>query len=134
MGKVTIGGIQFSPAFAASGVMGNFGEGYFHHKVFEAVGLLNKSGTTFVSKTATLNQRNGNMPYENGNNFGPKELIPSCIKINLLTGNTLNAVGLSNPGLEVFLKTEKWQQLKDPFWISIISIASTYEERKTEME
>ncbi len=111
MSKITIGGIEFNLAFAASGAMGNFGENYFHHKVFGAVGLLNKSGTTFVSKTATLNQNDGNMPYENGNNFGPKELMPSCIKVDFKTGNTLNAVGLSNPGLKAFLLTEKWQQL-----------------------
>lgn len=134
MKKVEIGGIEFPPCLAASGAMGNFSENYFHHSVFSKLGLLNKSGTTFVSKTATLNQRDGNMPYENGNNFGPKELMPSCIKVDLLTGNTLNAVGLSNPGLEAFLKTNKWQQLKDSFWISIMSIAGSAEERKAEME
>lgn len=135
MSKVKIGGVNFNPAFAASGAMGNFGENYFHHKILSALDLLDKSGTTFVSKTATFYSRDGNMPYYDDPEkfYGTKELIPKCIQVDLKTGNTLNAVALSNPGLEEFLKTGLWQQKENPFWISIMSVAETVETRKYEM-
>jgi dihydroorotate dehydrogenase len=127
--------IQFPVAIAASGAMGNFGEGYWYSNLEKYLGILNIKGLGFVSKTATLNPRKGNTPFVYDEDyFSPAEIKPKSIKVDLINKNVLNAVGLGNPGLEAFLKTGHWQNEENPFWISIMSIAATAEERKQEME
>ena len=127
--------INFSDAIAASGAMGNFSEGYWYSRLEEKVGLLDKKGLGFVSKTATLNARRGNTPFVYDENyFSPVEIKPKSIIVDAVNKNVLNAVGLGNPGLKAFLKTGHWQNMTEPFWISIMSIAVTPEERMKEME
>lgn len=133
--KVTIGGIDFPIIIAASGAMGNFGEGYWYSKLEKEWSILNTDGLGFVSKTATEKINKGFTPFiYDGKFFPPAELKPSSIKVNLLSENILNAVGLSNPGLKAFLETGNWQKRKDNFWISIMSIAKTKEARLKEMQ
>lgn len=127
--------IKFPDAIAASGAMGNFGEGYWYSRLEKHLGILNIKGLGFVSKTATLNARKGNTPFiYDEKYFPPKEVKPKSIKVDLINKNILNAVGLGNPGLSAFLKTGHWQNEEKPFWISIMSVAGNPEERKQEME
>lgn len=133
-------GIDFGPVLCASGAMGFFGEGYRHHKLLRRLGL-DFGGCTFVAKTTTLNGRAGNMPMrEDG--ITPVELMPRCILPNFskaknipisirmfLQGIMLNAVSLSGPGFEFLLETGRWQNLIKNFFISVMSVAETAEER-----
>ncbi len=51
-------GVEFGKVFAASGMQGFFGEGYWYHRFLKPFGL-NFEGITFVAKTTTLNPRAG---------------------------------------------------------------------------
>lgn len=128
-------GIKFPYAIAASGATGNFGENYWYSRFEEKLGILNKKGLGFVSKTATLNARRGNTSFiYDEKYYPPAEIKPKSIKIDLIRKNVVNAVGLGNPGLKAFLNTNNWQNITTPFWISIMSIAENKKERKKEME
>ncbi|MEA3304408.1 MAG: hypothetical protein U9Q15_01420 [Patescibacteria group bacterium] len=129
-----LGNMSLGPILGASGVEGNFGEGYWYHKLLHGFSLLDLSGLVFVSKTATLNPRKGNTPFVYDENyFSPSEIKPKSIVIKPFQKNVLNAVGLGNPGLEALLKTGHYQSRKDPFLISIMSIAGSEDSRKAEM-
>jgi dihydroorotate dehydrogenase (NAD+) catalytic subunit len=123
--------IEFGHVLGASGVQGFFGEGYWFHKPWKHLGL-DFSKMTFVAKTATPFPQKGNM--ELTSDFKPKKLMPSCVKVKMVDGLMLNAVGLSNPGLETFLKTGKWQQRVEPFFISITSLADSAQKRIDEIK
>ncbi len=121
--------IEFRNVLGASGVQGFFGEGYWFHRLpFRKPNFTNM---TFVSKTATLLPRNGNMKLTN--NFTPKKFFPSCVKVKFWRGLMLNAVGLSNPGICALLATGNWQKRTKPFWISIMSLADTPKRRLEEL-
>lgn len=122
--------IEFGNILGASGVQGFFGEGYWFHRPFKPFGL-DFTDMTFVAKTTTLHGRAGNMPLRL--NFSPRELVPNSIKANLLRGTMLNAVGLSGPGIQILLNMLRWQRRTEPFWISIMSVANTREERLSEI-
>jgi dihydroorotate dehydrogenase len=122
-------GIEFGNILGASGVQGFFGEGYWFHQLSEMLGM-DFTGMTFVSKTATLWAREGNMPLTE--KYTPREYFPDCVKVKIWRGLMLNSVGLSNPGLKALLKTGQWQQRKEPFWISIMSAAETRWQRMQE--
>ncbi len=123
-------GIDFGPVWGASGVQGFFGEGYWWHPFFKLFGL-NFTGVTFVAKTATLTQRQGNMHLDE--RYRPKEWLPNCIASKPFRGAMLNAVGLSNPGLQALLDTGLWQKRDKPFFISVMSLAETPEKRFKEL-
>lgn len=122
-------GIDFGNVWAASGVQGFFGEGYwFHHLPWGP----NFNGVTFVSKTATTFEREGNMPLND--RYEPKDWFPSCVKVNFRKGMVVNAVGLSNPGLSRLLSRNLWQQRKNPFLISIMAVGTTRIQRLAEIQ
>ncbi len=121
-------GIDFGNVLGASGVQGFFGEGYWFHKLWHWFGL-DFTGMTFVTKTATLKPRKGNMSLTK--NYTPKNPFPRCVKVKLRRGVMLNSVGLSNPGLSALLN--KWQRRTEPFFISIMSLAETPTQRLSEM-
>jgi len=123
-------GIEFGNVLGASGVQGFFGEGYWFHRLFKPWCDLNR--ITFVSKTATLEPRAGNMRLTK--NYTPKYLFPRSVRAKLLRAAMVNAVGLSNPSLETLLKIGLWQQRTQPFWISIMSLATTPEDRLKELQ
>ena len=123
-------GIEFGKVFGASGVQGFFGEGYWFHKYLKLFGL-DFGNMTFVAKTTTLNQRNGNMPLRG--NFTPQERVPKCIYVNPWRGIALNSVGLSGPGARALLTTTHWQMMQKPFFISFMSVAKTAKERIYEL-
>lgn len=124
-------GIEFGNVLGASGVNGFFGEGYWFHHPWKPFGL-DFSDVTFVSKTATLHARKGNMAL--ARDYSPRYPFPFCVKAKPFDGNMLNSVGLSNPGIVDLLNTFKWQSLEKPFWISVMTLADTPEARLDEMK
>ena len=117
--------ISFGPILDASGVQGFFGEGYWHHKLFEPIGL-NFEGCTFVAKTTTLEACKGNMPAGT--------IFPKCVKVYPWKKAILNAVGLPGPGAKALFETGKWQERTEPFFISFMAVAPTIEERLAETQ
>ncbi|PIQ68611.1 MAG: hypothetical protein COV91_03225 [Candidatus Taylorbacteria bacterium CG11_big_fil_rev_8_21_14_0_20_46_11] len=129
-------GIEFSNVLQASGATNFYGHGrgrghgWWYHKILAPFGLRwNHSGV--VTKTTTLLPRAGNMPLKN-DGVTPKEWIPRCIVVNRAKQAVLNAVGLSGPGLDFLLSSGKWKEIRYPFFISIMSLAETREERHAE--
>jgi dihydroorotate dehydrogenase len=125
-------GIEFGNVLGASGVQGFFGEGYPFHRLPRPFGFHSGDDITFVSKTATLDLREGNMPLKN--DYTPRVLFPRCIKARPWRGTMLNAVGLSNPGLKALLGTGQWQRRTTPFFISITSVADEWRIRIKEYQ
>lgn len=113
-------GRLFGPVWGASGVQGFFGEGYRFHRYLGPM-KPDFDGMTFVAKTTTLKERAGNTPL--GENFEPIELFPKSVVVTprgFLHGYTLNAWGLSGPGVEKLLATRRWQNRTMPFMISFM--------------
>jgi dihydroorotate dehydrogenase len=124
-------GIDFGHVFNASGARGFYGEGYWYHKYWRPFGL-NYEGSTFVAKTTTLMPRLGNMPLDVDG--CPIDLVPDCIVVKPAAGVTLNAVGLSGPGILTLTNTWKksgreWKTPGTRFVVSIMSVANSPEER-----
>jgi dihydroorotate dehydrogenase len=132
-------GIEYGSVFCAPGARGfapvKEGDGagdYFIDRVWRYLGLTWK-GTTFCSKTVTLDPREGSMPMGE-DRLTPRELFPRCIWFNPLTGDVVNNVGLSNPGLPFMLKTGQWQALDEPFCISIGMVGDQQTYRLRELD
>lgn len=124
-------GIDFHSVFTSSGARGFFGEGYPYHAL-PPWRFINYCGSSFVSKTATLEPRTGNMPVrEDGRT--PRNFKPKCILVNPRIGSVLNAVGLSNPGILALLEADCWQHLVEPFFISFMPVSQTKQERLDEL-
>lgn len=128
-------GIEFGNILGASGVQGFIGDGteYPHHRIpFLRPDF---SGMTFVAKTVTLQSRTtkdgANMSLNE--DLQPTELFPKCIAINWMEKSVVNAVGLANTGIEEMLTRGCWQERKDPFLISFMSVASTPDGRRMEL-
>jgi len=126
---MNIKNVNFSNCFLASGSLNFFGEGYWYDNWFKVFvpGFKVIDRVTFVAKTTTLNYRAGNMPLKN--NFQPRELKPKCIKVYPFKGVILNAVGLSGPGAQALLDTNRWQKISKPFFISFMAVGDTPEQR-----
>jgi dihydroorotate dehydrogenase len=127
-------GIEFKNVFAASGSLNFFGEGWWYHFWNKLLfpGFKKISDATFVSKTTTWHPRAGNMPLKE--NLQPKSLLPDCIKLYPFKGIVLNAVGLSGPGAKKLFASNRWQNIKKPFFISFMSVEKTAEERELELK
>ena len=125
-------GIDFGYVMNASGARNFFGQGYWFHPWLRPFGL-NYTGSTFVAKTTTLSYRSGNMPLAQ-TNLQPQELFPGCIKINVIKGAVLNAVGLSGPGAENLLWCGEWRKRTDPFFLSFAAVKETVAERLDEWQ
>ncbi len=135
-----IRGVSFYYAFDQSGVRNFDGSGFPYHerlhlKKFRGFDF---KGSTFVAKTTTLERRRGKAYGEPGNmalekdGMTPAELLPGCIHVSVrswLRGAALNAVGLSGPGIAALLEKGIWHNQQRPFQISLMSLASTSEER-----
>lgn len=126
---------RFGPVWGASGVQGFFGEGYWFTRwlKFLTLGLSSSPGATFVAKTVTLNRNEGNMRLrEDG--ITPVEWFPECIIVKWWKGIALNAVGLSNFGIEFYLNQGRWQGRRKPYFLSFMPVGKTAEEREGEMK
>lgn len=120
-------GTDFGSIWQASGATNFYGQGWWYHMLLKLTGQSFK-GTTFVAKTTTLNPRAGNMPLKD-DGVTPKEFFPKSIYVNRHTKAAVNAVSLSGPGLKILLDSGAWQQKRDPFFISLMSLESTVGQR-----
>lgn len=125
-------GIEFGDVIQASGTTNFDGKGWWYHHLLRPFGLSFK-GSTFTSKTVTLMKKNGNMPLKSDGRT-PLSLVPRCIIINHKELSVLNAVGLSNPGLEFALNQNWWYVIDSPFFISIAPISSSPAGKTAEIE
>lgn len=129
-----IRGIRFNYAFDQSGARNFDGTGYPYHRYLKGGGLTFHD-CSFVAKTTTLPPRAGNMPlFPDG--MTPVEFKPKCIHVDLMSwihGAAINAVGLSGPGLAALLAKGVWDRYPEPFMISVMSVASSLDERLAEL-
>jgi len=122
--------IDFGPVLDASGARGFFGDGYPYHRTFRSIGL-DFTGSTFVSKTATLTRKTGFLLYH-PDGVTPLETHPDCVIVRFRKGIVLNAVGLGNPGINALLAAGRWQELDKPFFISVMPVLGEREWRLQE--
>jgi len=122
----------FGRVFITSGGKGIDGKGYWYDSFLNLIPGYNFKNATFIAKTVTIPARDGNLPLKP--DLQPKAFIPKCIKIYPFTGAMMNAVGISNPGLEAILNMDIWQQRKMPFLISVMPVGKTFKERLREIE
>ena len=131
---VELRGLQFPPIMNASGARGFFGEGYWYHAPWKALGLSFR-GCGFVAKTVTLEPRIGNMPMK-PDGITPKEWLLKCIITKPIKGIVLNSVGLSNPGAATFVAWLRWHTLSAtnmPWFLSFMSVQKTLDEKLQEL-
>lgn len=126
----TFGRVNFGSIFCAPGARGFYGEGYPTHAYLKYLGLTWR-GTAFAGKTITLLPRQGNMPLEK-DGVTPCSIVPPCIIPKPWSGHMLNAVGLSNFGVQFYMDLGKWQKLTQPFCLSWMAVSETKEERLEE--
>jgi dihydroorotate dehydrogenase (NAD+) catalytic subunit len=77
-----------------SGALGFDGRGWWWEYPLRWMGILNPHDFAIVVKTLTLNPRRGNLRW-----YAPWR----CVR--LIPGGTVNAVGLTNPGIDWWLRT-----------------------------
>lgn len=124
-----IGNVDFPHhVFTSSGTRGIAGEGYPYHRWFPW-SRVDFCQTTLVTKTITLTERKGNMPLTS-DGFTPADIVPRCIIPFPRTGDVLNAVNLSNKGIEWYLPT--LQKIERPFVLSFMAVSETPETRLAE--
>ena len=112
-------GIDFGRVWCASGAMNVAGSGYSYHKLFGP--LLSFKGVTLVAKTVTAYEKEGNMPLRD-DGVTPEEFRPKCIIVHPFKGHALNAVGLSNKGLNFYLEHNVWKDRMKPLFLSFMPV------------
>ena len=125
--------------YGQSGVQGFFGRirflEYWYQLFYFFVPGYNFKHCTFVAKTATLKPRVGNTDLRK--QYKIRSWYPSSIWVSLYSfwhGYMLNAIGLSNPGLEFMLKKGDWQKREEHFHISLQLEADTHDEITKEIK
>lgn len=125
--------MQLPPVILPSGTLGFFGEGYRWHKFIYPFVWLAKKFAMFVAKTVTVDKTVGNMSLKDDSS--PKQMRPDCIFIDLkrwICGGMLNAIGLSNFGLQYYLRQGEWQKFTKQWALSIMLVRKTHPERLLE--
>lgn len=128
--------VAFGPVWGASGVQGFFGEKYWYQELFARwIPGYSFRNVTFVTKTATANRNEGNMPLKE-DGITPKERRPVCIVLGIwqfIWGVMLNAVGLSNIGIGPLIGKGLWQKITEPLMISVMAISGSARNRVAEI-
>lgn len=128
-----INGKKIRPIIADSGTFGFYGEGYWWHWIaFPFICWLKWFGT-FVSKTVTAKEREGNMPLKDDGQ--PREWFPKCIFLDwkrFWRGGMLNAVGLSNFGIMRHLLWLRMWQPRRPWFFSVMPMGATSDDKLEE--
>ncbi len=122
--------ISFGPVWGAAGVQNFDGNGYPYHKYLKPFGL-DFGGVTLVSKTFTIDKKDGHMPLER-DGMTPIEFKPRAIYVDPLRGVALNAIDLSNFGLEFYLSKGIWEHQKKPFLLSFMAVGKSSARRMEE--
>ena len=112
--------------FGASEIGGDWRQ----HKPLNAIPGYDWEGATFVSKTTTLEPRQGNMPLRS--DLQSEKFLPDCIYVDWRQGIVLNDVSLSGPGANFLLTRNIWQEMKRPLLISFMAIGENAEGRLSE--
>ncbi|MCX6766103.1 MAG: hypothetical protein NT136_04060 [Candidatus Moranbacteria bacterium] len=126
-------GVEFGNIFGASGSMNFFKDGWPYDKYFKFIPGYTMDGITHISKTATLLETIGNMPI-NKETLQPLDKLPDCIYVDFLRSFVLNAVELTNTGLDDLISRNIWQQMTKNFVISVMVIGKSLEQRIEEMK
>ena len=141
---ITLGGVDYPSVYCATGARGFYGEGYPFHRYWRFLGM-DWTGTGFSGKTLTFLPRRGSKHTgpdgkpEKGNmelksdGVTPVEMFPKCIYVNLASGEIINAVGLSNFGMEFYLGSGMYHRLEEPFFISVALDAVGDSEQEAEI-
>lgn len=106
---------------AASGALGFDGKGWAWEQPLRWAGLLKPELFTIILKSLTLHPRRGNLRL-----WKPW----SCVR--LLRGGTVNAVGLTNPGIDAWLR-DTAPQIEKSGWNFVVSIHGEKLEEYLEM-
>lgn len=106
---------------AASGALAFDGKGWPWEAPLRLLGLLQPRLFTIVTKSITLNPRKGNLTWWNP--FGCVRLIPEGV---------VNAVGLTNSGIEWWIK-KVYPRIKKSPWHFVVSIAGETIQEYVEM-
>lgn len=129
---LTLRGVNYGSTFCAVGARGFAGEGYPFHKLWYWFGM-DWSGSALAGKTMTLDPRAGNMPLKD-DGMTPVELFPKCIWASLRNGGEMvNQVGLSNFGLDFYLRRKIFADLTEPFMTSVMLMEDTQMKRRQEL-
>ena len=123
-------GIAYGHVFCTSGARNIDGSGWWYDPLIPGKSW---EGSTFVSRTITLDPNKGYMPLKS-DGLRTREFFPRCIKPYWWIPAVLNAVSLSNPGLRAVLEKRFLQKLTEPFGLSFMAIAPTLEGRYDELE
>lgn len=91
---------DFGRVWDAAGLRNFYGQGWRHSWFLQMLGL-DLSGSTFVSKTTTVDPRPGNTPLRE--DLMTVDVVPRSVYWQFWGCHTLNAWGLSGPGAEVVL-------------------------------
>lgn len=133
------GDIDFGIVLAAVGNEGFEGEEYKHRiwlrKIFGRLMDYGGDGqpdpdlvVTWVQKIFTMNPRLSPETFcmeLDEQNLLPRDWFPDRIRMRVLKFLTLNAVGLSNMGLEAFLARGNWQKRRDPFFLAYMPMGDS---------
>lgn len=123
-------GVEYGNVYNTSGARNINGSGWRHDPFIPGKSW---KGSTFVARTVTAEPHEGNLTFKD-DGITTRDLFPKCIKVYWRIPATLNAVKLTNPGLEYVLDQGWWQQWTDPFGISLMAISPKLEDRLDELE
>lgn len=122
--------VAYGHVFCTSGARNIDGSGWWYDPLIPGKSW---EGSTFVSRTITLDPNQGHMPLIKGG-LRTREFFPRCIKAYWRIPAALNAVGLSNPGLKAVLEKGFLQRLTERFGLSFMAIEPSLESRYDELE
>lgn len=121
----------FGPVWDAAGTRGFCDAGWPHHLLLRLLGLRAR-GATFVTKTITALPWTGNTPSYTAAPFWPLRFFPDSVVFWPTQRTTLNAWGLTGPGIEALTESFFDYQPTDNFQISYMPVAETHAERLEE--
>lgn len=120
-----LSGIDFPNVWCAPGARNFEGSGWWYGRLAKLLPGYTWDNTGFVTKTSTLDQRDGNMPLK-ADGKTPRQKLPRCIKVYPFSSHVLNAVGLSGPGLRAVLDMLLSNVPTQPFMISIMCVSENH--------
>lgn len=124
--------INFGNIFNVSGARNFFpagiiGNGWRQHEPLKLIPGYSWEGSTFISKTTTLEPRLGNLDLRS--DLQSRKFMADCVYVDWLKAIALNDVSLSGPGAAQLLNYYVWQQQTEPLLISFMAVAETAEDR-----
>jgi len=123
-----------SHCFVAPGAGGMAGEGYpFHRWWLFNRRWYNRPDVIFQTKGISAYKVQGNMPLED-DGVTPTELFPQCIAASFLRGETINAVGFSNFGIQFYVERGLYDGMDCNWIINFMPLSDRQQTRMREVE